>query len=172
MNCTRMSSKELKVYLLGLAFHFWFYFLNFLVGKLVPRVQCRAGYEATRAYIAGGARDFNFPEGGGSLRCDGNSVVRLAACAWNIILQSRMTSPMHDHSTFYKFLSRLTKWGGSLTVYRSHVFNSKISYTSFSKKYPILTSHKEIIKIYIMFFIFHHFNCDFFPIKKKKRKWF
>ena len=44
-----------------------------------------AGYEATRAYIAGGAREFNFPGGWGSLQCDGNSVVCLAA--WNIILQ-------------------------------------------------------------------------------------
>ena len=36
-------------------------------------------------------------------------------------------------------------------------------------KYPILISHKGIIKIYIMFFIYHHFNCDFFfPSRKKK----
>ena len=41
----------------------------------MPRVQCRAGYEATRAYIAGGARDFNFPEGGGGVHSDVMGIV-------------------------------------------------------------------------------------------------
>lgn len=136
MNCTRMSSKELKVYLLGLAFHFWFYFLNFLVGKLVPRVQCRAGYEATRAYIAGGARDFNFPEGG--VHSDVMGIV------WSVWLPvpGISYSKVEWHHQCMTILHFTNSCPGLLNEGVHSLF---IDHMSLILKYPILHSQKNIL---------------------------